>query len=237
MPQPHPPRLLAGPYTPPSLRRGDRATCLYRDADVVVTSWTSAPIPWPRSCCPGTHGGGSGLLVTEELVRAIRTESAVAIKHWWGVGTHTAWSCRRTFGVGRCDTEGSKRLHQEVSERGAAAIRGRRPSQETIRKRVQTRRERGCPPPNRWAEDGWKPEEVALLGTLPDDELARILGRSLISVSTKRRRQGIPSASPRPRNWTDAEDEAVRTLTPTKAATATGRTLRAVYARRFVLNQ
>jgi hypothetical protein len=46
-----PPRLLAAPYTPPFLRRGDRATCLYRDADVTVTSWTLAPISWPR-CCP-----------------------------------------------------------------------------------------------------------------------------------------------------------------------------------------
>jgi hypothetical protein len=103
---------------------------------------------------------------------------------------------------------------------------------------MRTRRVRGRPPPpNRWAEDGWKPKELALLGTLPDEELARRLGRSLIAVSTKRRRLGIASASPRPRNWTNAEDKAVRTLTPVEAAAATGRTLQAVYARRFVLNQ
>jgi hypothetical protein len=28
-------RLLFGPYEPPPLRKGDRASCLYRDADVV----------------------------------------------------------------------------------------------------------------------------------------------------------------------------------------------------------
>src|SRR5262249_13990392 len=83
--------LLTGPYTPPPLRRGDRATCLFRDALVVITSWSSAPIPWPRCCRPGTHGGGSGLLVTEELVRAIRPESAVAVCYWWGVVRHEAW--------------------------------------------------------------------------------------------------------------------------------------------------
>jgi hypothetical protein len=33
-------KLLHGPDRPPRLRKGDRAFCLYRDADVVVTSWT-----------------------------------------------------------------------------------------------------------------------------------------------------------------------------------------------------
>ena len=32
----------------PQLKVGDVATCLYRDCDVVVTSWTDAPLPWPR---------------------------------------------------------------------------------------------------------------------------------------------------------------------------------------------
>ena len=33
-------RLLHGPYRPPSLRVGERATCLFKDGDVTVTSWT-----------------------------------------------------------------------------------------------------------------------------------------------------------------------------------------------------
>jgi hypothetical protein len=52
------PELLHGPYQPPALHRGDRTTCLYRDAEVVITSWTDARIPWPRcrskskrNCC------------------------------------------------------------------------------------------------------------------------------------------------------------------------------------------
>jgi hypothetical protein len=59
-------QLLAGPYTP-ALERGDRSTCLYRDAEVVITSWTAAPISWPRCYRPGSGGGGSGLLVTYAL--------------------------------------------------------------------------------------------------------------------------------------------------------------------------
>jgi hypothetical protein len=41
-------KLLFGPYKAAPLRRGDRAVCLVRDGDVIITSWTDAPIPWPR---------------------------------------------------------------------------------------------------------------------------------------------------------------------------------------------
>ena len=65
-------QLHHGPYNPPALRRGDRAACLFRDGDVIITGWSDARIPWPRCRRPGTHCGGSGLLVDAELARAIR---------------------------------------------------------------------------------------------------------------------------------------------------------------------
>jgi hypothetical protein len=37
----------------------------------------------------------------------------------------------------------------------------------------------------------WRPEEIALLGTLPDQEVARLLGRSLQSVTQKRIKLGV----------------------------------------------
>src|SRR5262249_10796644 len=104
MPQ-SPPRLHAGPYTPPSLRRGDRATCLFRDADVVITSWTSAPIPWPRCCRADPPGGGSGLLVTEELARAVRTGSAFA------AGSRRACEAPSTVVEGRGSGRGQSKVH------------------------------------------------------------------------------------------------------------------------------
>src|SRR5262249_59558985 len=76
-------KLLFGPYAAPPLKRGDKACCLFRDAEVVVTSWTFAPIPWPRCRLADGPGGGSGLLVDEELARAVRHESAAAIMFWW----------------------------------------------------------------------------------------------------------------------------------------------------------
>src|SRR5262245_55077795 len=93
-------KLLHGPYTPPPLRRGDRATCLFRDCDVIVTGWSNGRIQWPRCRALDTHGGGSGLLVDEELARAVRTESAAAIKFWWGVTAGVVWRWRMVLGVG-----------------------------------------------------------------------------------------------------------------------------------------
>jgi hypothetical protein len=34
--------LPHGPYRAPSLRVGERVTCLFKDGDVVVTGWTDA---------------------------------------------------------------------------------------------------------------------------------------------------------------------------------------------------
>ena len=68
--------LLYAPYHPPALHRGDRTECLYRDAQVVITSWTDAPIPWPRCRAIGARRG-SGLLIDQELLRAIRTETVI----------------------------------------------------------------------------------------------------------------------------------------------------------------
>jgi hypothetical protein len=42
-------RLLHGPYKTPKLRIGDRATCLFRDCDVIITGWHDARISWPRN--------------------------------------------------------------------------------------------------------------------------------------------------------------------------------------------
>src|SRR5262245_28081242 len=117
-------KLLFGPHRVPPLRRGDRTLCLFRDAPVVVTSWTAAPLPWPRCRALDGRGGGSGLLVEEELARAVRTESALAVRYWWGVGHGAVARWRKALGVGGYSPPGTRRLRQAASEAGAAARAG-----------------------------------------------------------------------------------------------------------------
>ena len=115
-----------------------------------------------------------------------------ALKRWWGISTRTAWSWRRCFGVSRLGSEGSRILHQEVCENAALSTRGGEIADDVLEQRIKTRKGRGYPPPNRWEKDGWKPHEVALLGTMGDTELANKLARTRSAVRSKRVRLGIP---------------------------------------------
>jgi hypothetical protein len=110
-------KLLFGPYQAPALRQGDRATCLYRGCEVIVTSWTAAPIPWPR-CCRAEGRGHPSLLVNEELARAIRNESALAVRYWWRVSGKIVWRWRRALAVDRKVCPGSQRLIRAVDTSG-----------------------------------------------------------------------------------------------------------------------
>jgi hypothetical protein len=183
-------RLLHGPYKPPPLWRGDRATCLFRDGEVVVTGWSAGRIPWPRCRLPGGRGGGSGLLVDEELARAVR--------HWWGVGEGTVWRWRRALWVDRLN-EGSARLRRRLNREIGAALRGQRLPPEQVERRRRTARELGLRPPQKPGSRPWTEGELALLGTAPVAEVAARVGRSETAVRVRRNRLGLPTAADRRR--------------------------------------
>ena len=127
-------QLHHGPYHPPPLRRGDRAMCLCRDGDVII--------PWPRCRRPGTHGGGSGLLVDEELARAIRLESSLAIQHWFGVDYSVVTRWRKALGVPRFN-EGSARLQTVLNVRKGEALKGKCLPPEAVERRRRAAKELG----------------------------------------------------------------------------------------------
>jgi hypothetical protein len=166
-------KLLFGPYQAPRLQRGDRAHCLYRDTIVVVTSWTDRPIPWPRCRALDSPGGGSGLLVDDELARAVRHESAAAVIHWWGASASAVNDWRKALGVDFNGTQGTRRLRRAVARDGGEAV-----------KRLYAARRRVPAAPKQ--ARSWTSEEDELALALPADEAARRTGRTLTAVYQRR---------------------------------------------------
>jgi hypothetical protein len=188
-----PPPLL-GSYTPPNVRKGDRVWCRYRRAWCRVTRWTDGPVSWSR-CIQFGIRGGSGLLVSRELVRAIRTESAAALKHWFGVGTKAVWNWRRAFKVGRLGATGSRLAHRAACLKGAEGIKAKDWTDEELDAKSAAAKACGTRPGPWWADTGWTPDQEALLGIGHDEEVARKIGRTAGAVTTRRVRLKIPAYS------------------------------------------
>jgi hypothetical protein len=165
-------RLLFAPYRAPALAVGARTTCLYRGCTVIVTGWTTGPISWPL--CRRSQGRGrSSLLVDDELLRAIRSESAIAVIHHWRVSVTVVWRWRKAFGVARaCITRNQQVWTIDQCQQHAQATA----------KHFGDRLQGGYP--GHW----WTSEELALLGTLPDDVVATRIGRSVAAVRVMRSR-------------------------------------------------
>ncbi len=116
-------KLLYGPYQPPRLKVGDRALCLYRDAEVVIYDWSMARIPWPLCYPARTRAAGKGLLVDEELARAVRLESALAVCYWWGISSATVGKWRKIVGADRKNNPGTYRLILATVRKASASRR------------------------------------------------------------------------------------------------------------------
>jgi hypothetical protein len=172
---------------------------------VFITSWTDAPIPWPRCLSVEHKRSAPGLLVDDELLRAIRHESAAAVGHWWRVSVSVVWCWRRAFHVTKVNNNGSNRLVRAAAEKGAAAIQAREFTQaERDAKRrlaIDNDLQRHIRAAVR--EDTWTEEEIALLGLLPDAVVVRKIRRTVEAVRLKRGKLGLPN--PTTTHWTVEE--------------------------------
>lgn len=167
--------------------------CLYRDQLVVVTSWTDAPISWPRCRPIDVLHSHPSLLVDEELARAIRHEAAKAICYWWRVSEGVVWRWRKALAVTRTSNTGSQVLIRAAAEMGAATIRGKQLPVEQVERRRRTAVENdfGARLVKGYHGPLWTDEQLALLGHLPDDEVAERTGRTKEAVRIKRTRRRI----------------------------------------------
>src|SRR5262245_13134950 len=106
---------------------------------LLVTSISNGRIPWPRGrVADAETGGGSGLLVFGDLARAVRTESAAAVRYWWGVGCRASWNWRRALGVDRVNNEGTHQLQLADAEAGGRAAKARGVTEAERKKRRRT---------------------------------------------------------------------------------------------------
>jgi transposase-like protein len=190
-----PPRLH-GIYARPAVKRGQWAHCLIRNDDVIVTGWTDAPLSWPRGHVPSTStGGGIGLVVTEELARAIKNESARAVCYWWGIGRTTVAKWRKKLEVTKHNNEGTHLLVAEATEknRQLAYQTELSPEEHERRSKLASSLRLWETSPRVTYGVEWTPESLALLGTMPDPEVARRTGHTLNAVHLRRRLEGIPA--------------------------------------------
>ncbi|HVS35423.1 MAG TPA: hypothetical protein VMS17_07545 [Gemmataceae bacterium] len=63
------------------------------------------------------------MLVDVELARAIRMESAAAIRCWWGVSVGVVWRWRKALGVGLMHSPGARRLIRMIALMLRAVLR------------------------------------------------------------------------------------------------------------------
>ncbi len=140
--------LLFGPYQTPQFRHGDIVFC-ERRGEVRLCGLSAGRIPWPI----GQRGNHEALVLYADLAKAVRRESATAIRYWWGVGSNTVWEWRCTLGIHHAN-DGSRQLWRdnaaspviraafrkvqhnscqpESRAKIAAAQRGRKPSPQCV---------------------------------------------------------------------------------------------------------
>jgi hypothetical protein len=148
-------KLLFGPYKAPKCRIGDKLYCEVRKRHFEVRAMSTAPVPWPQT--QASEHGRLSIIVTANLVKALRVESTTALSHLLGVtyGTLARW--RRILGIRRWN-EGARQLFLDHAK--GEFLPGRSPP--------------------------WSPEEDALLRELPVAEVARRTGRSRHAVHDRR---------------------------------------------------
>lgn len=209
--------LIAGPYQTPKVRIG--RTVLVdevRGLDVVV-GLTEARIPWPVGKPKGVRA--KSMVVYGGLERAVRRESNHAVCHWWGVTPQTVTKWRKALGVPR-DNEGSRRVWSIQSNgpiRTAARAKAHRKSRNA---RLDAPRRARISAATRGKDRSW--ETIRKMNAARRGTKHSAAARAKMSATHKRLKSHLRFGR---REWTAAEDEAVRTLPAGKAAKACKRTL------------
>ena len=138
-------------YRTPVYSRGELVYCHLRKCHVEVGGYTDALIPWPRA----KKTGRASLILCDDLVKAVQTESEIAIAHWWDVGLVTVWKWRKALNVHPV-TPGTEKLyqgyyHEKLPEKATALGREHAALPENVEKMKSTKRGKPAHPATRQA--------------------------------------------------------------------------------------
>jgi hypothetical protein len=213
-------KLHFGPYRTPRFVYGSIVEDEIR-GPVRIVGLTDAPIPWPI----GQQGHAQSPVIYGALAKAIRRESRVAVRHWWGLSSHCHNRARRGLNVPTIN-EGTHRLLSRYAQT------------ETFRE-AQRRGWAKNADPSRCAKIA-----AAHRGRKRPDEVRQAISEALtgrkrslehcrnLSLAHKERGTWPPKAG---RPWTARENAWLRALPVAEVARKTGRTVRAVYNQRQTL--
>jgi hypothetical protein len=192
-------RLIGGPYYPPRTSRGRFLVCQLRGT-VKVGGYSDAPIPWPRIWARRS------LVICGDFLRAIKTESRLAVAYHWGLSVAIVSYYRQQLTVERMNPGTNRLIHEFVipasrtpeARANLSAAKEGQPSTESRSDREKLRRIQRLPKSEElkrrlsermrrhFAVLGpfrkWTPKEVAMIGTMPDREVARRINRTLSAV-------------------------------------------------------
>jgi hypothetical protein len=196
-------KFISGPYVPPFVPIGGRLKCELRGM-VQVGGYSNAIIPWPVAANHPRQ-----LIFCGDLVKALKTESRVAVSFHFGISPQTVSGYRRDLGVERL-TAGSMRLFRKTvdlarSDEARAKMSQQREGRQDLMKREDRERLREIqrrPKSEAWklkmaehwqrrfallGKPGeWTEEELKLIESRPDREVARLLNRSFSAVKAKK---------------------------------------------------
>lgn len=213
-------KLHFGPYPTPKFQYGQRVWDEVRGW-VTIVGLSDDLIPWPI----GKLNRAKSLVVYEGLAEAVRRESSLAIRHWWGVGAWSVWKWRNALEVPRLN-DGNLRLQQaharepwfrEMQKKAWAKAK------DPIRREKIAASRRGKPRP---------PHVIAALRKSHFGRRASAETRQRMSEAHKRRGTRPPKAG---KPWRSDEDELLLRYDPAEVARQSGRTIRAVYMRSYLL--
>lgn len=196
-------RFVGGPYAPPFVPIGGWLKCELRGM-IQVGGYSNGLIPWPVAV-----GHPRQMIVCADLVKALKTESRVAVAFHFGISPQMVSEYRRRLGIERL-TAGSLRLFWKTvdlarSDEARAKMSRQREGRQDLMKpedRERLRQIQRRPKSEAWKSrmaehwqrrfvlfgkpDEWTEEELKLIGTSPDREVAKILKRSVLAVKAKK---------------------------------------------------